>query len=86
LTGVDVTDIVLGKLVDKREQQQKQIAPAKIIERKTIPSFMPGEICLDGSCQLDGVHANKNYSLKPAKKCSNCAQFAPKGTKKMSLV
>jgi len=41
------------------------------------PSFMPGEYCASGNCEIGGVHPNKNYKTKPEKRCKNCMNMAP---------
>ena len=63
---------VLAKKMPKKEEK-----PPEVQKEVEYPSFMPGEYCASGNCELGGVHPNKNYKIKPSKRCKNCMNMAP---------
>lgn len=72
----------IDKAIEKRLPKKELEEPPKMEKSIEYPSWMPGEYCPDGNCSLGGVHPNKNYKRKAAKKCKNCDQFAPKVAQK----
>ena len=88
----DTDEIKISKIVSDIGQIKEQLSNTKksftdkIEDEPKInieyPSFMPGEYCASGNCELGGVHPNKNYKRKAEKKCKNCDQFAPKNAPK----
>ncbi len=58
----------------KKKEEEEQKKPPQV--ETVYPFWQPGEFCADGSC--GAAHKNKNYREKPAKKCTNCGQYAPK--------
>lgn len=72
-------DRVLEKRTPKKEIEAPEVKKPKA--EVVAPNFMPRFRCPDGNCEI-GNHKNKNYKSKPAKKCTNCDQFAPKTAKK----
>lgn len=74
-----IVERALEKKLPKKEIEAPEVKKPKA--EVVAPNFMPRFRCPDGNCEI-GNHKNKNYKSKPAKKCTNCDQFAPKTAKK----